>query len=373
MIYYDVTDPYWGDELIAKVAENVASALSNPKEGHPAPRRVENVREVSRGGYFNATSHVRKVMTELEPEKAADSAADLSGQHQKSLRHDIVVGLVSGVLGVLIASFTTCYTQRTARKIEMARLQAEHDKILSDSDNLQLRLAQEQRLKEAELRLESELEEKRQRSLSEKARADVEGLRMQLAQQQQSLQIQLDQQAKAREEQLRDQELTDEKKTRVVREQLELERLETHDETVRNLLSTTQSTQSFKGTGKALNSPRYYTLKVINHCDNTAAIALRYAAVDGLTEATGWYNLKPNEEQTLAYMSGAWFGYYGYSGNTRWEGDEEHDVTDKAFTYIDDQYYRAGWLHLPGNVRSVRFINVRFDVDPYELSLTCSK
>lgn len=32
VIYYDVTDPFWGDKLIAKVAENIVSALSNPKE-----------------------------------------------------------------------------------------------------------------------------------------------------------------------------------------------------------------------------------------------------------------------------------------------------------------------------------------------------
>jgi hypothetical protein len=32
VIYYDMTDPFWGDKLIAKVAENVISAISNPKE-----------------------------------------------------------------------------------------------------------------------------------------------------------------------------------------------------------------------------------------------------------------------------------------------------------------------------------------------------
>jgi hypothetical protein len=32
VIYYDVNDPFWGDKLIAKVAENVVSAISNPKE-----------------------------------------------------------------------------------------------------------------------------------------------------------------------------------------------------------------------------------------------------------------------------------------------------------------------------------------------------
>jgi hypothetical protein len=32
VIYYDVFDPFWGDKLIAKVAENIVSALSNPKE-----------------------------------------------------------------------------------------------------------------------------------------------------------------------------------------------------------------------------------------------------------------------------------------------------------------------------------------------------
>ena len=32
VIYYDVNDPFWGEKLIAKVAENVLSALKNPAE-----------------------------------------------------------------------------------------------------------------------------------------------------------------------------------------------------------------------------------------------------------------------------------------------------------------------------------------------------
>jgi len=32
VIYYDVNDPFWGEKLIAKVAENVASALANPTD-----------------------------------------------------------------------------------------------------------------------------------------------------------------------------------------------------------------------------------------------------------------------------------------------------------------------------------------------------
>jgi hypothetical protein len=32
VIYYDVSDPFWGEKLIAKVAENVASALANPND-----------------------------------------------------------------------------------------------------------------------------------------------------------------------------------------------------------------------------------------------------------------------------------------------------------------------------------------------------
>jgi hypothetical protein len=32
VIYYDVTDPFWGSKLIEKVAENILSALSNPEE-----------------------------------------------------------------------------------------------------------------------------------------------------------------------------------------------------------------------------------------------------------------------------------------------------------------------------------------------------
>jgi hypothetical protein len=32
VIYYDVTDPFWGNKLIEKVAENILSALTNPEE-----------------------------------------------------------------------------------------------------------------------------------------------------------------------------------------------------------------------------------------------------------------------------------------------------------------------------------------------------
>lgn len=32
VIYYDVTDPFWGDKLISKVAENILSAIRNPEE-----------------------------------------------------------------------------------------------------------------------------------------------------------------------------------------------------------------------------------------------------------------------------------------------------------------------------------------------------
>ena len=32
VIYYDMTDPFWGTKLIDKVAENILSALKNPAE-----------------------------------------------------------------------------------------------------------------------------------------------------------------------------------------------------------------------------------------------------------------------------------------------------------------------------------------------------
>lgn len=32
VIYYDMSDPFWGNKLIEKVAENILSAISNPKE-----------------------------------------------------------------------------------------------------------------------------------------------------------------------------------------------------------------------------------------------------------------------------------------------------------------------------------------------------
>lgn len=32
IIYYDVTDPFWGQKLMDKVAENILSALQSPQE-----------------------------------------------------------------------------------------------------------------------------------------------------------------------------------------------------------------------------------------------------------------------------------------------------------------------------------------------------
>lgn len=32
VIYYNVTDPFWGEKLMAKVAENILSAIRNPEE-----------------------------------------------------------------------------------------------------------------------------------------------------------------------------------------------------------------------------------------------------------------------------------------------------------------------------------------------------
>ena len=32
IIYYDVSDPFWGSKLIDKIAENIISAVKNPEE-----------------------------------------------------------------------------------------------------------------------------------------------------------------------------------------------------------------------------------------------------------------------------------------------------------------------------------------------------
>jgi hypothetical protein len=32
VIYYDMTDPFWGNKLIEKIAENILSAIKNPEE-----------------------------------------------------------------------------------------------------------------------------------------------------------------------------------------------------------------------------------------------------------------------------------------------------------------------------------------------------
>jgi hypothetical protein len=32
VIYYDMTDPFWGEKLVDKVAENIISAMKDPKD-----------------------------------------------------------------------------------------------------------------------------------------------------------------------------------------------------------------------------------------------------------------------------------------------------------------------------------------------------
>lgn len=32
VIYYDMSDPFWGNKLMEKVAENILSAIQNPEE-----------------------------------------------------------------------------------------------------------------------------------------------------------------------------------------------------------------------------------------------------------------------------------------------------------------------------------------------------
>ena len=38
VIYYELTDPFWGEKLIAKVAENIVSAIKNPSEAIQFPK-----------------------------------------------------------------------------------------------------------------------------------------------------------------------------------------------------------------------------------------------------------------------------------------------------------------------------------------------
>ena len=42
VIYYDVNDPFWGEKLLAKVAENILSAIKNPEEAI-FPNPIETV------------------------------------------------------------------------------------------------------------------------------------------------------------------------------------------------------------------------------------------------------------------------------------------------------------------------------------------
>jgi hypothetical protein len=38
VIYYELTDPFWGEKSIAKVAENIISAIKNPHEAIQFPK-----------------------------------------------------------------------------------------------------------------------------------------------------------------------------------------------------------------------------------------------------------------------------------------------------------------------------------------------
>jgi hypothetical protein len=162
--------------------------------------------------------------------------------------------------------------------------------------------------------------------------------------------------------QLRAQAASEDQKVKVAHQEYALADIDKHQQAVTKIENDTNS--------------KYYRLRVINNCNKAIAIALRYPALDGSIFVEGWYTLEPGESDMLADLNDTWFAYSAHAGNINLAGNENQEVSDEAFTYVEDLYYEAGWLQLRGNLYEASFKMVDFKMQNYgvyEHSITCAQ
>ena len=125
------------------------------------------------------------------------------------------------------------------------------------------------------------------------------------------------------------------------------------------------------------NTGQYWVVKFKNSCNEEVDIAVRYQALNGQTVVKGWMVVPPNEEKTPLFTSSRWFEWYAYDSKGHvWTGDAAHLVTSEMFTYIDDYYFRAGWMKLPGAPEEVKFLQEQISMNDYGTftqGMTCSQ
>jgi hypothetical protein len=59
VIYYDVTDPFWGSKLIEKIAENVLSAVKSPEEA-----RIKSALELNERASFQPVRTAFRILSQ---------------------------------------------------------------------------------------------------------------------------------------------------------------------------------------------------------------------------------------------------------------------------------------------------------------------
>ncbi|UYV38929.1 DUF1036 domain-containing protein [Rhodobacteraceae bacterium D3-12] len=67
-------------------------------------------------------------------------------------------------------------------------------------------------------------------------------------------------------------------------------------------------------------------ITIVNDCDKTAQVYLRYETVDGSWNTTGWFTVKPNERKYLKRTQRSYFYYYAKHESGQWSGDHPFQV-----------------------------------------------
>lgn len=126
------------------------------------------------------------------------------------------------------------------------------------------------------------------------------------------------------------------------------------------------------------NPGKYWTVDFKNSCDVRVYLARRYTGLDGQVIVEGWYNIGPGETGGGGLRTQSRDIYwYAYGKGWTWAGDTSILISgSEPFTYLDDSYFHAGWMKLPGTSKTVGFRRNLITSEyygPYTQELTCTK
>lgn len=76
-------------------------------------------------------------------------------------------------------------------------------------------------------------------------------------------------------------------------------------------------------------------ITIVNACDKTADVYLRYETVDGEWNTTGWFTVRPNERKYLKRTQRSYFYYYAKHASGQWSGDHPYRTRDgKTYNFL---------------------------------------